>query len=103
MADWPEIAELKQLLNIVEEHWDGDDDGSRLTRVLATAIARVKSDVGYWDDDPIPQEPTDAQAQAALRMAELIATRPTIGIRTLAADPTYRTLLTGQRRVFGFA
>lgn len=101
MATWPALAELKQLLDIgVTDAWDGDDDESRLTRILASGIEQVKMDVGFWGD---AQEPTPSQAQAALRLAELIATRPTAGIDGLRHDPTYRALMKHQRRVFGIA
>jgi hypothetical protein len=108
MADWPELGELKQILDITSEDWDGDDDDSRLTRVLSAAIARVKTDVGHWDE--MEDEPDDNLAQAALRMAELIATRPAGEGKRFAADanaessdPTYLRLLKGRRRVFGVA
>ncbi len=99
MADWPEVDELAAVLNfegsqpILEE--------TTLPRVLQSAIDTVKEDVGAWGDD---QEPTDRQAQAALRMAELIATRPDITV-TLEdrRDPTYRKLLVGSRERFGFS
>ena len=48
-------------------------------------------------------EPDDRLAQAALRMGELISTRPAAPIASLASDPAYRTLLTGHRRAFGIA
>lgn len=101
MADWPDLDELKQLLDITSEDWDGDDEGTRLTRVLASAIDRVKEDVGNWDEDD--DEPTDRLVQAALRMAELVATRPGIPVDSLGKDPTYRAMLKGSRRVFGVA
>lgn len=110
MAAWPELDELKQVLDVTSEDWDGDDDYelTRLSRLLAAAIARVKLDVGYWDEDE--DEPSEAMAQAALRMAELLALKPMdasgFNKGTLLAvdnDPTYRALLVGQRRAFGVA
>lgn len=105
MASWPELDELKQVLNVSEDAseaspWDGDDDGTRLTRLLATAIAQTKSDIGRWDED---DDPTDAQAQAALRLAELLAQRPGAPVRSLLLDPTYLACLKGSRRTFGVA
>ena len=101
MADWPDTAELAQVLNVDNV----GDWQTTLDRVLAAAIAKVKSDRGNWDDDV--DEPTDNLAQAALRMAELISTRPDAPARAfvnspaIAQDPTYLRLLTGQRRRFG--
>ena len=96
MADWPEATELKQVLDVTSEDWDDTID-----RVLAAAIQKVKNDVGHWDE--YEDEPDDMLAQAALRMGELMGTRPTVDAGELAKDPTYRTLLTGHRRVFGIA
>lgn len=103
MAAWPELDELKQVLDIGDtEVWDGDEDYdlTRLSRLLASAIDRVKTDVGNWDE--YEDEPTDRMAQAALRMAELMALRPEVAPGALA-DPTYARLLKGYRRVFGIA
>jgi hypothetical protein len=98
MATWPDTAELAKVLNIAPaeavEDWE-----TTLDRVLASAIAVTKSVVGHWDEDV--DEPTDNQAQAALRQAEVIATRPDGTPNT--NDPTFLRLLTGQRRRFGIA
>ena len=94
MADWPDTAELAQVLNV-----DNTTDwATTLDRVLAAAIAKVKSDVGSWDEDV--DEPTDNMSQAALRMAELMAERPSLPVQNIK-DATYLRLLTGQRRRFG--
>lgn len=102
MAAWPELGELKQVLDITSDDWDGDDDYdlTRLSRLLVAAIERVKLDVGDWDEDE--DEPDDALAQAALRMAELLALRPESAAEA-AKDPTYHRLLFGHRRTFGVA
>lgn len=103
MAEWPDTDELAQVLNVDNV----GDWQTTLDRVLAAAISKVKSDVGSWDEDV--DEPTPNLAQAALRMAELMATRPDSGAgqfvnsRSLQHDPTYLRLLTGQRRRFGIA
>ena len=92
--------------------WDGDYDGTRLTRLLASAIEKVKLDVGDWDD--YIDVPDDNLSQAALRMAELMALKPEIaaqvtggrGIRAASfssTDPTYTALVFGHRRAFGVA
>lgn len=109
MAAWPELDELKQVLDISSSDWDGDtgDDPTRLARLLQAAIACVKGDVGAWDEDE--DEPDDALSQAALRMAELLALRPEsaaesrISVRAAARDPSYQMLLKGHRRSFGIA
>ncbi len=103
MVEWPELDELKQVLDVDSNDWDGDMDDTRLTRLLAAAIARVKIDVGHWDE--YEDVPDDALAQAALRMAELMAQRPDSSVNetVLASDPVYRALFKGHRRVFGIA
>jgi hypothetical protein len=105
MADWPTLDELKQLLDITSEDWDGDGDDTRLTRVLASAIDLTKVEISgsavIFDD--IITDPTDAQAQACLRLAELIATRPDGTAITPTEDLTFRRLLKGSRRAFGIA
>jgi hypothetical protein len=99
MAEWPTETELAQVLNID----DVDSWTITIDRVLAAAIETVKADVGLWDDDEYGDEPDERLAQAALRMAELIAARPEAAPGELRGDPTYRRLLTGHRRVFGVA
>jgi hypothetical protein len=90
--EWPDSDELKQVLDITSDDWD-----DTLDRVMAAAIAKVKSDIGKWDEDE--DEPDDNMAQAALRMAELMALRPEAAADTIK-DPTYDRLLTGRRRRF---
>lgn len=97
---WPELDELKQLLDITSLDWDGDLDETRLTRLLAAAIAQVKTDVGDWDE--LVDVPDAALAQAALRKAELLAQRPD-SAGNVANDPVYRNLILGHRRRFGTA
>lgn len=104
MAAWPELDELKQVLDVTSTDWDGDDytlDPTRLSRLLSAAIEKVKLDVGDWDE--YTDEPTDNLAQAALRMAELIALKPEIAAQVGSNDPTYLRLLYGHRRTFGIA
>ena len=92
-AAWPDKTELAKVLNVTDSTWD-----TTLSRVLASAISKVKSDAGLWDASQ--DFPTDNHAQAALRMAELIAERPGVPVATIR-DPTYLRLLTGQRKRFG--
>jgi hypothetical protein len=94
MADWPDADELKQVLNIDTDAWDDTVD-----RVRAAAIAKVKRDVGQWDE--LVDVPDDQLAQAALRMAELISERPGTPVTYLTKDPAYISLLGGHRRSFG--
>lgn len=104
MIEWPDLEELKQLLDITSTDWDGaeyDFGPTRLTRLLAAAIARVKLDVGSWDE--YEDEPDEALAHAALRMAELMAQRPEGASVDLAKDATYQTYLLGHRRRFAVA
>jgi hypothetical protein len=96
---WPDTAELAQVLNIAPDA-AVDDWETTLDRVMAAGIAKVKSDVGLWGADD-EDTPPDSLAQAALRMAELIASRPSDP--TIAKDTTYLRLLTGYRRRFGIA
>lgn len=101
MSEWPTLAELKQLLSVTNDDWDGVSDYDQEThfsRVLAAAIEKVQDDVGGWDD--VLDVPDARLAQAALRMAELIATRPD---SDNDRDQTYLRLLKGHRRTFGVA
>lgn len=97
MATWPEVEELKRVLDVDPESTVWEDT---LDRILASAIARVKSEVGNWDEY---QEPTDAQSQAALRMAELLALRPDAAPASVSRDSVYVALLYGSRRRFGLS
>lgn len=96
MADWPVLDELKLRLDI-----ESDDHDDTLDKDLASGIAKVKLDVGRWDE--YEDEPDDMLSQAALRMAELIAVRPEAQVGVLGTDPTYSRLMSGHRRRFGFA
>lgn len=100
MATWPELDELKQVLDVESSDWDGDYDGTRLTRLLATAIDHVKQETGQDTETP-----SDGLAQAALRLAELMALKPeviaAVSRGSAIVDPTYEACLYGQRRVFG--
>lgn len=100
-VDWPQLDELKQVLDVESSDWDGDDDDTRLTRLLAAAVGQTKHDIGLWDEDD--DAPTAAQSQAALRLAEIIALRAAPNAHDASKDPTYRKLLQGSRRVFGIA
>lgn len=96
-CDWPTLAELRKVLDVDPEStaWN-----TTLTRVLTSAIQQVKDDIGAWDE--LLDMPTCKQAQAALRMAELMALRPESAVAA-TADPTYQRLLTGSRRRFAIS
>lgn len=96
MADWPDLDELKLVLDVTST--DHDDT---LERNLAAAISKVKLDVGTWDEDT--DEPDDALAAAALRMAELLSLRPGAQPDSHDMDPTYQREIYGHRRAFGIA
>jgi hypothetical protein len=98
VAEWPDLDELKLRLDV-----ESSDHDVTLEKDLAAGIARVKQDVGLWDD--YLNEPDDQLSQAALRMAELIATRPepTPGTAPLTADVTYQRLIAGHRRRFAIS
>ena len=96
MADWPEADLLKQVLDIEDTSFDDHLDG-----VVSAAILRVQHDVGNWVE--YEDVPDYMLSKAALRMAELIATRPNAAVTELSTDDTYVALLKGHRRAFGFA
>jgi hypothetical protein len=100
MTNWPDLAELKQVLDVESSDWDGDSDDSRLTALLAASIDGVKGDVGKWDETN--DEPDAALNRAALRLAELNALRPEAAVSN-KNDPTYLRYLKGHRRSFGIA
>jgi len=98
MATWPVVAELAQIVNVENvTDWETTLDG-----VLASAIAKVKNDVGDWDE--AVDEPDESLARAAMRMAELMSERPTGATTTqLGFDPAYQAHMKGHRRAFGVA
>lgn len=97
VCDWPTIEELRKVLDVDPEStaWN-----TTLQRVLTSAIDQTKQDVGVWDE--LTDMPTCKLAQAALRMAELMALRPESAVAA-AADPTYLRLLSGHRRRFAIS
>lgn len=103
MAVWPEREELARILDLTlpTDYPEADPLVTMLDRVLAAAIVKVKLDVGDWDE--YEDDPDDSLAQAALRMAELMALRPELANAVGMTDPTYRRLLFGHRRTFGVA
>jgi hypothetical protein len=96
MAQWPAVAELKQVLDVTSEDWD-----DTLDAVLAAAIIKVKKDVGHWND--AVDEPDDSLNRAALRMAELMSLRPEVASAVRVRDLAYQSYLFGHRRAFGMS
>lgn len=94
MAEWPDLEELKLVLDLGTEEAFDDSLGD----TLASAIAYVKEDVGNWDEET--DTPDEALASAALRRAVLMAQNPGAAAET-AADPSYESHIRGHRRQFG--
>lgn len=98
MIDWPTLEALKATLDVGDE-LDWVDE--QLQNALDAGIARVKADVGTWDD--YGSDFPDAQlANAALRAAVLLRPNADPGV-DVGADPIYRAYMTGKRRRFGFS
>ncbi len=104
MIEWPELDEVKQVLDITSDDWDGEETSggsiTRLTRLLDAAIAKVKQDTGNWDEET--DMPDAMLSQACLRMCELLALRPDAAVESVS-DPTYLRLLAGHRLRFSFS
>lgn len=87
-----------RLLNI------GDDIDTRedLQNSLDAGVARVKRDVGDWDEDV--DVPTAELRKAVLRYVQVQRDNaPDDGWRTLDRDHIYMGYLKGYRRSFGIA
>lgn len=97
MADWPTLEELKKVLDVTDDSWNGEDDSTLLEGVRLSAIEKVKGDVGLWDE--YEDQPDIPLSRAALRMAELMALRPDAAAEN-RADPVYQTHLFGHRKRF---
>ena len=98
MAEWPTIEQLQRVLNFDPEYEDPAAD--TLATLLEAAIAKVKADVGNWDE--YTDVPDDQLSMAALRMAQLMALSPEVAAGA-SEDPTYQRHLFGHRRTFGIA
>jgi hypothetical protein len=128
MADWPDLAMLKQALGV-----DRDDKDALLQQALGAAIEGVVTDCGGSAVDvtfaagvptvalraPEPDEPveitvTDSLAAAALLLAVSVTKAPdapfgvastfdTGGIYVARHNPNYTRLLKGNRVRFGIA
>jgi hypothetical protein len=98
MMEWPDLEELKQVLNLNTPDGYNQDWDVTLEPILASAIRKVKGDVGLWDE--YEDLPDDALSRAALRMAELMALRPDSASEA-DKDPVYRMHLFGHRKRFG--
>lgn len=98
MMEWPDLEELKQVLNVQGADGENMDWDTILEPVLASAIRKVKHDVGQWDE--YEDLPDDALSRAALRMAELMALRPD-SASGADKDPVYRMHMFGHHKRFG--
>jgi hypothetical protein len=90
---WPELAELKQKLDVSTDDWD-----DHLDRLLTAAIAQVQYDVG----EPV-DEPDESLAHAALLLAVSVGTQEGESVSAAARLPSYQRLLKGHRVRFGVA
>ena len=99
MADWPTADHLRRVLSVDFNYEDPYADV--VVGVLESAIARVKADVGNWDEYADVRD--DALAQAALRMAVLMVLSPEAATLAGTTDPTYQRHMFGHRRTFGVA
>jgi hypothetical protein len=130
MADWPDLAMLKQALGV-----DRDDKDSLLQQALGAAIEGVVTDCGgspvtvAFDGDGVPTvaltespsdedvyeiDVTDSLASAALLLAVSVSKAPDApfgvasifdsgGIYVARHNPNYTRLLKGHRVRFGIA
>ena len=94
-VDWPDVVELKAVLNVEGADWDDHLDG-----LMTAAIEKVKGDVGSWDEST--DTPDARLAKAALRAAALMQTNAG-SPEAVDLDPVYAGYLKGHRRTFGFA
>jgi DICT domain-containing protein len=98
MADWPAVEDIKKVLNVNE---DADNWTDLVDSIRASAIELSKRLVGAWDEDL--DEPTEALALMALRIAELLGMRPDTTLTDLIKDAHVQSLLLGHRRRFAIA
>jgi hypothetical protein len=98
VAEWPTVEQFRRVLNFDPEYEDPSAD--TLASQLEAAIAKVKDDVGDWDE--YTDVPDDQLSMAALRMAVLMALSPEAAAAA-SEDPTYQRHLFGHRRTFGIA
>lgn len=111
MADWPDLAQLKQQLGV-----DNDVQDATLQLALDAAIEQVQQDVAgtvsEFEDTEYPDGPTASLAMAALVLAVMAAKAPDAphgvaavfdlgGLKVASEHPTYRRLLAGHYRSFG--
>ena len=97
MTAWPTTEEIAQVLNV-----DNTTDWAvTFARIRQAAIDYVKLKRGRWVEGT--DAPDDMLAQAALRMAEMMAQRPTATTEELGRDPTFVRLMYGHRQRFGIA
>lgn len=130
MADWPDVAAVKQALGVTTSERD-----TVIAAALGAAIEQVAVDLGYvqiaveWDsspdedlpiltaaldedDSPAVIVPSYSLNQAALILAVMAVKAPdapygvaavfdTGGLTVASEHPTYQKMLGGQRQAFG--
>lgn len=104
-VDWPDVDELKAVLNVEGEDWN-----DHLTGLIDAAIEKVKGDVGSWDESA--DSPDARLAKAALRAAALMQVNAGVSFTTdeghsvheaVDMDPVYAAYIKGHRRTFGLS
>jgi hypothetical protein len=104
MAQWPDVEEAVNLLDIGDLDWIHD----HLQHSLDAAIEQVKIDVAgsvaEFDDPDNGFTVTEKLRQASLRaVAVMRVNAPDDGWRALHDDHIYKSLMFGHRRAFGIA
>jgi hypothetical protein len=105
-VDWPELEELKKLLDVEDQASGEGDWDEHLELLLEAGISAVKEDTS-WDE--ATSVVTEKLHHAALRAAILL--RPNAPLsqpggarhQDLESDPVYQSLIMGKRRRFGTA
>ena len=109
MAEWPDLAMLKQQLGVDNTSQDG-----MLQLALDAAIEQVQGDTAdeeEWDTE-FPDGPTSSLSLAALILAVAGSKAPDApygvaavfdmgALKVAAEHPTYQKLLSGHRHTFG--
>ena len=90
---WPDVAELKQLLDVTSDDWD-----ATLDLQLDAAIEQVKLDVGAWDE--LVDVPDASLGRAAIRLAVLLRANAETPPSLLTADAIYQRQMKGHHRRF---
>lgn len=93
VVDWPDADDLKRLLDVDDESFEGD-----LSDLAAAAVEKVKADRGAWDEEE--DEPDESLRAAAMRAAVLMRPNANDGLKALRTDEVYQGLMFGKRKRF---